>query len=281
MSEPGNGRAVLVTGASSGIGEATALHLERVGFRVLAGHRRPEDGERLRDLAGPGLEPVRLDVTDEGDVAAVAERAGDRLHGLVNNAGIPVPGAVELLDPGELRRQLEVNLVAAVAVTQAVLPKLRAARGRVVNVTSVGGRVATPYMGAYHASKFGLEAISDSLRRELLPQGVRVIAVEPGSIKTPIWRKGRDHAAGADLPADLEPVYRRELEVALKAADETGERGLEPEVVAATIATALTARRPKPRYVVGRDARAMIAAQALLPTRVFDRLMRRSMGFGR
>jgi NAD(P)-dependent dehydrogenase (short-subunit alcohol dehydrogenase family) len=281
MSEPGKGRAVLVTGASSGIGEATALHLESIGFRVLAGHRRAEDGERLRESAGSGLEPVRLDVTEEGDVAALPQRVGERLHGLVNNAGIPVPGAVELLEPAELRRQLEVNLVAAVAVTRAVLPQLRAAQGRIVNITSVGGRVATPYMGAYHASKFGLEAISDTLRRELLPQGVEVIAVEPGAIKTPIWRKGQQHAADSDLPQDLEPVYREELEVALRAAAETGERGLEPAVAAEAIATALTARRPKARYVVGRDARAMIAAQALLPTRLFDRLMRRAMGFGR
>lgn len=270
---------MLVTGASTGIGEATALQLARIGFRVLAGHRKAEDGERLRAQAGPNLEPVRLDVTDADEIAAAAERAGDRLYGLVNNAGIPVPGAVEALPLDDLRRQLEVNLVAAVAVTQALLPKLRAGGGRILNVTSVGGRVATPYMGAYHASKFGLEAVSDSLRRELAPQGVDVIAIEPGSIATPIWSKGQDHAANQDLPAELEPIYRRELEVALEAAREADRRGAEPRMAAETIVTALTARRPKARYVIGRDARVMIAAQSILPTRLFDRIMRRAMGF--
>ena len=279
MTEPGNGRAVLVTGASSGIGEATALHLERIGFRVFAGHRKPEDGERLRERGGPNLEPIRIDVTDEAEIAAAAERVGDRLYGLVNNAGVPVPGAVELLPLDDLRRQLEVNLVGAVAVTQAMLPKLRPEKGRILNVTSVGGRVATPYMSAYHASKFALEAVGDSLRRELLPQGVDVIAIEPGSVATPIWSKGKDHAAQRDIPAELEPIYRKELEAALEAATQTGERGIEPEDAAEVIATALTARRPRPRYLVGRDARFLVAAQAALPARAFDRVMRRAMGF--
>ncbi len=278
MENPGNGRGVLVTGASTGIGEATAIHLERLGFRVFAGHRKPEDGERLREQAGPGLEPIRIDVTDPGEIAAAAERIGE-LYGLVNNAGIPVPGAVELLTLEDLRRQLEVNLIGAVAVTQACLPMLRAGRGRIVNVTSVGGRVATPYMSAYHASKFALEAVSDSLRRELIPQGVDVIAIEPGSIATPIWSKGQEHGASVEVPAELEGVYGDEFEVALKAAAEADRRGLAPEVAAEAIAGALTTRRPKARYVVGRDARGMIAAQSLLPTRLFDRLMRRAMGF--
>lgn len=289
MTAPGNGRGVLVTGASTGIGEATAVHLEGLGFRVFAGHRKPEDGERLREQAGPGLEPVRIDVTDSGEIAAAAERIGEllgggaageaSLYGLVNNAGIPVPGAVELLSLEDLRRQLEVNLIGAVAVTQAFLPMLRAGRGRIINVTSVGGRVATPYMSAYHASKFALEAVGDSLRRELIPQGVDVIAIEPGSISTPIWSKGQEHGASVELPATLEGIYADEFEVALKASVEADRRGLAPEVAGEAIAGALTARRPKARYVVGRDARGMIAAQSLLPTRVFDRLMRRAMGF--
>jgi NAD(P)-dependent dehydrogenase (short-subunit alcohol dehydrogenase family) len=279
MTEPGNGRAVLVTGASSGIGEAAALHLERIGFRVFAGHRKPEDGKRLRERGGPNLEPIRIDVTDEAEIAAASERVGDSLYGLVNSAGVPVPGAVELLPLDDLRRQLEVNLVGAVAVTQAMLPKLRPAKGRILNVTSVGGRVATPYMSAYHASKFALEAVSDSLRRELLPQGVDVIAIEPGSVATPIWSKGKDHAAERDIPPELEPIYREELEAALESAMQAGERGIEPEDAAEVIATALTAGRPRPRYLVGRDARILVAAQFALPARAFDRVMRRAMGF--
>src|SRR5688500_17312082 len=173
---------VLVTGASTGIGHATALHLAELGFDAVGAVRKDEDAERLR---AEGLRAVQLDVTDAGTIAAAREALGDGpLAGLVNNAGIGVAAPLEFLPLDRLRHQLEVNLIGQVAVTQAFLPALRAARGRIVNVSSIGGRVALPLLGAYNASKFALEGASDSLRRELRGQGVDVIVIEPGGVKT-------------------------------------------------------------------------------------------------
>jgi NAD(P)-dependent dehydrogenase (short-subunit alcohol dehydrogenase family) len=278
----------VITGASSGIGRACATRLAESGFRVFAGYRSEADASSLAAGSSGDLEPVKLDVTDPDQIAAASARVGEAvgaqgLWALVNNAGIPVTGPVEALPLDELRRQLEVNLIGQVAVTQAFLPALRRARGRIVNMTSVGGRVATPFMGAYHASKFGLEAISDSLRRELAPLGVAVCVMEPGSIATGIWERGREHASGADagVSSDARAVYGEEMDAAFEAANRTGDRAIGPDAVAGVVHTALTTGRPRARYVVGSDARAMIWAQNVLPTRVFDRLMRRAMGLGR
>jgi NAD(P)-dependent dehydrogenase (short-subunit alcohol dehydrogenase family) len=281
-------RAVVITGASAGIGRACALRLARHGFQVFAGCRSEADAARLSDHAAGGLETLSIDVTDPKQIAGATSTVADAvgaegLWGLVNNAGIAVPGPAESLPIEDLRRQLEVNLVGQVAVTQALLPSLRRARGRIVNMTSVGGRVGTPFMGAYHASKFGLEGMSDSLRRELSGVGVDVCAIEPGSIATAIWDRGRRHADGviAGMSPGARESYGDDLRSALDTASRTGERGMEPDRVARVVERALTARRPRPRYVVGADARAMIVAQAMLPTRAFDRLMLRAMGFRR
>jgi NAD(P)-dependent dehydrogenase (short-subunit alcohol dehydrogenase family) len=278
----------VITGASSGIGRACAARLAASGFRVFAGYRRDADASSLAAIAPAQLEPLKIDVTDPDQIAGAAARVSDAvgaagLWGLVNNAGIPVTGPVEALPLDDLRRQLEVNLVGQVAVTQALLPALRRARGRVLTMTSVGGRVATPFMGAYHASKFGFEGISDSLRRELAPLGVQVCVIEPGSMATGIWERGREHAAeaGDRISAEAQAVYGEEMSAALDAANRTGDRAIEPDAVAVVVHGALTARRPRARYVVGSDARAMIWAQNLLPARVFDRVMRRAMGLGR
>jgi NAD(P)-dependent dehydrogenase (short-subunit alcohol dehydrogenase family) len=269
---------VLVTGASTGIGEATALHLKELGFDSVAAVRKDEDAERL---AVSSLRTVRLDVTDSASISAARAELGDRpLAGLVNNAGIAVAAPLEFLPLDQLRRQLEVNLVGQVAVTQAFLPALRAGRGRVVNVSSIGGRVALPLAAAYNASKFALEGVSDSLRRELLSQGVDVIVIEPGGVKTPIWRKGDALATEmlADMPPETERLYgslieglRRET---TRIAQETGS---EPREVAETIGRALTARRPRARYLVGRDAKVRAAAAMVVPTRVMDRLIARAV----
>lgn len=278
----------MITGASSGIGRACALGLAEGGFRVFAGYRKEADSASLAAEANGELETLPIDVTDAGQIANAARRVeeavGDQgLWGLVNNAGIPVPGPVESLPIDDLRRQLEVNLVGQMAVTQALLPSLRRAHGRVVNMTSVGGRVASPFMGAYHASKFGLEGISDALRRELSGVGVEVIAVEPGSIATEIWDRGREHADGvtSGMSAEARDAYGPDLEAALRTATRTGERGASPERVARTVERALSAPRPRARYVVGADARMMILLQEVLPTRAFDALMRRAMGLRR
>jgi len=279
--EPVSGGSVVVTGTSTGIGEATANHLAGLGFDVLAGVRKDEDAERLR---GGRIEPVKLDVTDSSSIVSAREQiersCGGRLAGLVNNAGTAVAAPLEYLPIDRLRQQLEVNLIGQVAVTQALLPFLRAARGRIVNVSSIGGRIALPLAGPYAASKFGLEAVSDSLRRELRHLGVEVVVIEPGGIKTPIWKKGN---AAADemleeVPDEAERLYG-DLVAAVRAETEKieTERGLPPSAVAEVIGTALTARRPKTRYLVGRDAKLRAAIAKRVPDRVMDSLIGRAL----
>jgi NAD(P)-dependent dehydrogenase (short-subunit alcohol dehydrogenase family) len=269
---------VIVTGASSGIGEATALHLRSLGFDVLPGVRRDEDAERLRQ---DGFEPLRLDVTDAGSIERAREEVGDgELSGLVNNAGVAVAAPLEFVPVDELRRQLEVNVVGQVAVTQAFLPALRRGGGRIVNISSIGGRVALPMGGPYAASKFALEAVSDSLRREVRRHGVDVVVVEPGGIKTPIWAKG---GAKADemrerMPEHAERLYG-DLISAVRSESEkiATERGLPPSAVAEVVGEALTARRPRARYLIGRDAKLRAALARVIPDRVFDRLIDRAL----
>ena len=263
-------RTVLVTGASSGIGLACALRLARAGWQVHGGVRTPEDAEAL---AKKGVEPLELDVTDAAQIAAAAETLGGELHGLVDNAGIAIAAPLELVPLDELRHQLEVNVVGQVAVVQALLPALRRARGRVVLMGSIGGRSALPFLGPYAASKHALEAIADSLRIELRPLGVEVSIVEPGSIATPIWRKGAERADELREGFDEErailyaPAVARLREVALARGP-----GVDPDEVAKAVEHALTSKRPKARYLVGRDAhlRAWIER---LPTRLRDRVL--------
>jgi NAD(P)-dependent dehydrogenase (short-subunit alcohol dehydrogenase family) len=274
-------RTVLVTGTSTGIGRATALHLCSCGFDVLAGVRREVDAESVRALSPEHITPLILDVTEPAQVATAAERAAATgLFGLVNNAGVTVQGPVEFLDLDALRSQLEVNLVGQVAMTQAVLPLLRASRGRIVMVSSVGGRFATPFIAPYHASKYALEGLSDALRQELRPLGVGVSIVEPGTIKTEIWRKGAEtgREVVAALPPEARRLYGSRIESLLKTVPKIAQRGIEPVEVAEAIAHALTASRPKPRYLVGADARVQMVLKAALPTRVLDAIVARSTG---
>ena len=263
-------RTALVTGASSGIGEACALRLARNGWRVLAGVRNDADAERLRALE---LEPVTLDVTDAASIAAVRV---DELDALVNNAGIAVSMPIEFLPLDELRRQLEVNVVGQVAVTQAFLPQLRASRGRIVNVGSIAGRSSLPFLGAYAASKHALEAVTDALRMELQPFGIHVAIVEPGSIATPIWTKGAETFQRLidGLPAEVTTLYGARMLAFRKAAQAAGQRGEPADAVAAVVEQALTAEKPRTRYLVGRDARRRAALQ-YLPDRVRDRIYER------
>jgi NAD(P)-dependent dehydrogenase (short-subunit alcohol dehydrogenase family) len=268
------GRCVVVTGASSGIGEACALRLARTGWRVLAGVRTAADGERLREQ---GLEPVTLDVTDAAAIAGAAERLGDDVvHGLVNNAGIAVSMPLEFLPLDELRRQLEVNLIGQLAVTQAFLPYLRRAQGRIVNVGSIAGRSSLPFLGAYAASKHALEAVTDALRVELRPFGIEVAIVEPGTIATPIWTKGGENVQRllAGLPADVLTLYGERMAALRNAAAAAAQRAEPAEEVAKVVEHALTAERPKTRYVVGRDARRRSRVERL-PDRLRDRVYER------
>jgi len=277
--------AVVITGASTGIGEACALELDRLGFRVFAGVRAEADGERLRRCSSPRLTPLRLDVTDGQQVAdaarAVAEAVGPAgLAGLVNNAGIAVAGPLELLPLEAWRRQFEVNLVGQVAVTQALLPLVRTARGRIVFIGSLNGRLAAPYLGPYAASKHALEAVADSLRVELRTWGISVALVEPGSVKTPIWDKSR--AAADRLAEDLTPegnaLYGPDIEAMRRATQRLAARGMPVERVVRAVVHALSARRPKTRYLLGADNRFVLAAFKFLPDRARDWFVRRALG---
>ncbi|HTY17382.1 MAG TPA: SDR family oxidoreductase [Myxococcota bacterium] len=275
-------RFVVVTGASTGIGRTTALGLDREGYRVFAGVRRAQDADTLKADASPRLTPLSLDVTDaasrEAAVRRVAEAAGgEGLHGLVNNAGIVVASPVEFLDLGALRRQLEVNVVGLVAVTQAFLPLLRAARGRIVHIGSSSGYIAAPLMAPYSASKYAVEAIADAMRRELAGSGVAVSLVEPGAIATPIWDKGVE--MGDELVRTLPPqaidFYGERIERLRAYARKAPAQAIPPERVAEAVRHALAAPRPRTRYRVGADARSGWWLSRLLPDRAMDWLLER------
>ena len=275
----------VVTGASSGIGHATARHLDSLGFTVLAGVRSDEAAQRLAAEGSERLRPLIVDVTDAKSIATAAEEvreatAASVLSALVNNAGVAVSAPLELVPIDQLRHQLEVNVIGQVAVTQALLPMLREARGRIVNVSSIGGRIALPLAGPYAASKFALEAITDSLRRELHHLGVDVIAIEPGGVKTPIWGKGTKSADAmlADVDPEVESLYA-DLTKALRAEAHRidTETGIEPMEVAEAIGRALTASRPRTRYLVGRDAKLRDKVARVLPDRAFDALIARTL----
>jgi NAD(P)-dependent dehydrogenase (short-subunit alcohol dehydrogenase family) len=266
------GRTVLVTGASTGIGRTTALLLAQLGATVLAGVRTPAADDAL----GPTVRPVQLDITSPEDIAALDL---ERLDGLVNNAGIAVSGPLEFLPVDELRHQLEVNVIAQLAVTQACLPALRETRGRIVTISSIAGRVALPLYGPYSASKFALEALTDSLRRELRGSGIHVSLVEPGAIATPIWDKGI--TVGDEIVARGDPTararYARLIDRIRAAAEANARDGLPPSAVAEVISEAMTAEKPRTRYLVGREAKLRARLAQLLPDRALDALVARAM----
>jgi NAD(P)-dependent dehydrogenase (short-subunit alcohol dehydrogenase family) len=275
---------VVVSGASSGIGRATAQVLAERGFHVLAGIRTEGNAD---GLAARGIECVRLDITDGADVERLADRVahdpgGRALRVLVNNAGIAVNAPVESIPMAEWRRQFEVNFFGHIALTQALLPALLAASGRIVNVSSIGGLVVGPTFGAYAASKFALEAMSDALRREVGRLGVDVIVVEPGGVATPIWTKGV--AEAERLVAGMDPQQADRYDGLIGAVREqaraTADAGVPPADVARVIADAIATARPRPRYLVGRDAKVMARVAWLLPDRVLDRLIARRLGLG-
>jgi NAD(P)-dependent dehydrogenase (short-subunit alcohol dehydrogenase family) len=274
---------VVVTGASTGIGEATARVLVQAGMRVFGSVRRVEDGERLAREFGPNFSPVVFDVTDAAAIAAAAAQVAaalgnDRLFGLVNNAGIGVVGPLLLLDPNEFRRQLEVNITGQLLVTQAFAallgtdPARAGARGRIVMMSSVAGKNASPFMGPYNTSKFGLEGFSESLRRELMIFGIDVIIIAPGMIATPIWDKvdTQDVTPFADTPY-FGPMTIAKQVIAI------GRKGLPAEAVGRAVLHALTTRRPKTRYVVTPTPLEGWLVR-VLPKRLLDRIVARRLG---
>jgi NAD(P)-dependent dehydrogenase (short-subunit alcohol dehydrogenase family) len=263
---------VLVTGASRGIGRAIALQLAEQGWTVHAGVRRPEDGEALKAAANGSIEPIQLDITDAAQVAALPEKLGQQLDALVNNAGAVASGPVEAVAIEDVREHLELNVVAQIAVTQAVLPLLRQSKGRIVFLSSVSGRVATPFTGVYNASKFAIEGLADALRMEVAPWGIRVVLVEPGSIDTDMWRKALDTAdeAEAKMAPHHRDLYASQIASMRKTVARVQKQTSPPEKVAAAVGRALTASRPRARYLVGPDARVQVALRGALPTPAFD-----------
>jgi NAD(P)-dependent dehydrogenase (short-subunit alcohol dehydrogenase family) len=277
---------VLVTGASTGIGEACALSFDRLGWHVFAGVRREEDGERLGSKASDRLRPLRVDVTDEESIdaaaAEIAEAVGAAgLTALVNNAGIALGGPVEYLAIEEWRRQFEVNVIGQVAVTKALLPAIRLAapRGRIVFMGSIGGRLASPFVAPYSASKHAIEAIAESMRHELADAGIRTVVVEPGAVRTPIWDKGQ--SAADDIEASLPPEglqrYASAIVMLRKAMQFQAKTGVDPAAVARVVQHAVTSARPAARYLVGRDAKAMALVARALPDRARDSVVRTGM----
>lgn len=277
-------KSVVVTGASTGIGHGAAKVLIASGFRVFGSVRKATDSERLKGEFGPNFVPLLFDVTDEpavksaaGDVGSLL--GGEPLFGLVNNAGIAVPGPLLYLGSDELRHQLEVNVIGQMIVTQAFAPLLRAGSGRnekpgrIVMISSVGGRIATPFMGPYNASKFAIEALSDSLRRELLPLGIDVIVVAPGAVATAIW----DKADAVDVSRYDNTPYAKALGRLKQEALASGRKGLSEETLGRAIHKALTVSRPRARYVVTPDPLQYLIGLSL-PKRVLDRIVANRLG---
>jgi len=280
-------KSVVVTGASTGIGHGAAKVLVKNGLRVFGSVRKASDAERLSKELGSTFVPVLFDVTDEPGVKQAASEVkkmlgGEALFGLVNNAGIAVPGPLLHLGIDEIRHQLEVNVIGQLIVTQSFAPLLAADKtkadrpGRIVMISSVGGRIATPFMGPYNASKFAIEALADSLRRELLPTGIDVIVVAPGAVVTAIW----DKADAVDVSRYDNTPYAQALRNLKKAAIEDGRKGLSEEDLGNAIHRALTVARPKARYVVTRDKMQYLIGSNL-PKRTLDRLIANRLGLMR
>jgi NAD(P)-dependent dehydrogenase (short-subunit alcohol dehydrogenase family) len=281
-------KTVVITGASTGIGEACALHLDSKGWQVFAGVRKEADAERLRAKASTRLEPVIIDVTDQATISScvktVTAALGDAgLAGLVNNAGIGGGGPLEFVPLDAIRRVFDVNVFGVIASTQAFLPLIRKGHGRIVNMGSIGGRMAVGFIGPYNASKFALEALTDSLRMELRPWGIGVAIVEPGNIKTPIWDKGRQTAGDviSRLPAGAHELYKPVLDLMPSLLERESARGIDPIHVAKAVEHALASRRPKTRYLVGTDAEARAAIARVLPDRTRDTLVLKQAGLPR
>jgi NAD(P)-dependent dehydrogenase (short-subunit alcohol dehydrogenase family) len=276
--------AVVVTGASTGIGRATALLLDARGYRVFAGVRKDADARELSQDGSDRLTPVTLDVTDPDQIASarrqVAEAVGDQgLSGLVNNAGVGGGGPIEFMPLEELRRTLEINLIGQVAVTQAFIPLIRRAKGTIVFIASIGGRVASPFMSPYNTSKFAIEALGESLRHELRPWEIDVAVVEPGSIDTEIWSKGSEQLREQveEMPEDARRLYGRQITRFGEVINETASRGISPDKVAEVVHKAISSDNPRHRYLVGTDAKIGARLKGTLPDRTFSKLAARQM----
>ncbi|MEM9618862.1 MAG: SDR family oxidoreductase [Pseudomonadota bacterium] len=281
-----NDQSAVVTGVSTGIGRAIAQSLVNDGWRVFGSVRKEKDAEAARAALGDNFTPLLFDVTDDEAIKAAASEVrnslnGSTLNGLVNNAGIAVAGPLRYLPVDDLRHQMEVNLFGALRVTQAFLPMLGAdkeftgAPGRIVNMSSVAGKLASPIMGPYSMSKHALEAFTDALRRELMMHGIDVVSVGPGAIKTPIWDKADDIDAEQyrgteyyDVLVGMREKYK-----------ELGDSGLPPEAIGDLVLNILNGRETKTRYAILRDKFLMWTLPRLLPKRMVDKVIVERFGF--
>lgn len=279
-------KSIVVTGVSTGIGWGITKILIQNGYRVFGSVRKQQDAQRLAREFGPSFVPLIFDVTDESAVQAAARQVRDQLNGetlfgLVNNAGIAVPGPLIHLATDEFRHQLDVNLVSVLIVTKAFVPLLGADRslrgqpGRIINISSVGGKNGGPFLGAYSASKHGLEGFSESLRRELMLYGIDVIIVAPGSIATPIWDKAERVDVSAYEKTDYVDSARRVQRYMIR----DGRKGYPPEKVGEVVLYTLTAARPRVRYAVIPGSAFQRIIQMLLPKRTVDTIIARRLGF--
>jgi NAD(P)-dependent dehydrogenase (short-subunit alcohol dehydrogenase family) len=271
---------VLVTGAARGIGKAIAAHLAGRGWDVVAGVRTESDAAAITALDPQRISSVILDVTDAGQIAALDESLPQKLDAIVNNAGVVVSGPMETVTPDEWRKQLETNVIGQLAVTQAVLPRLRKSRGRVVFISSVNGQLSVPLVGAYCASKFAVEAAADALRMELRPWHIGVSIVEPAQTDTDMWRTADDmvdQAEAALTPAHRD-LYARHIAGFRKTIPLSQKLAVPTEKVSAVVEKALTARRPRARYVVGVGPKLQVALMSNMPTSLRDRVLRRVAG---
>jgi NAD(P)-dependent dehydrogenase (short-subunit alcohol dehydrogenase family) len=271
---------VLVTGAARGIGLAIAQHLAATGWDVIAGVRSEVDASAVVALNPQRISAVLLDVTDAGQVEALAAALPEQLDAVVNNAGIAVAGPVEALTPADWRKQLEVNVIGQFAVTAAVLPKLRESRGRVVFISSVNGQLSTPMLGAYAASKFALEAGAEALRMELRPWAIPVVVVEPAQTDTDMWRKADDMVLELEeaVPAAQRALYAKHIAGMKKMIPLSRKMAVDPAKVVAVVEEALTARRPKARYVVGLGPKLQAALMTNVPAKVREFLLAKVFG---
>ncbi|MEK4849021.1 SDR family NAD(P)-dependent oxidoreductase [Paenibacillus sp. FSL H7-0756] len=272
---------VVVTGTSSGIGRATAERLAAEGFHVLAGVRRQEDADTIKRT---NIEPVIVDVTNTGTLKALAERVekdplGRPLRAVVNNAGIAVNAPLEMVPLDEFRRQIEVSVIGQVAVIQALTPALLNSGGRVVNIGSLGGKVSMPGFGIYSAAKYAMEAINDSLRREMSSFGLKVIMITPGGVSTGLSEQGITTAERLAklMTPDQHRRHDRLFDAVKAQAEAWAKDGIRPEKVAAVVSQAIHVSKPRTRYTVGRDSALLTRLVRILPDKLLDRMLRSQM----
>jgi NAD(P)-dependent dehydrogenase (short-subunit alcohol dehydrogenase family) len=277
-------RFVVITGASTGIGAGCAIGCAQQGMTVFAGVRDLRAGEALQAKEGAAIIPLQLDVTDDESIKRAADTVRQRvggagLAGLINNAGIAIGSPLEVIPLSQLRKQLEVNVIGQIAVTQAFLPFLRQAQGRIVNMGSIAGRGTIPMMGPYSASKFAMEALTDALRLELYPWGIHVSIIEPGAIATPIWDKSLNTALDVekDMPAGAKLLYEKAARQVREAVQEAAQRAIPVDAVVQAVLHALTSPRPKTRYLVGTDAKLRAFMSKWLPDRMQDWILKKAL----